>query len=738
VRCAGITDADGGWCYCTREEYANGAKYSEKCQPPAYVHRREPDGSYRPWTEFPPAKVTPINRKEKQRAKSHTPPVGRRIFTYSETERVVRYDNADGSRSIHPENLRGNEWVKGYAPDTTRVYNRDLIAAAEVVDLVEGEPCADGLTKRGRVAVTWPGGTGQVGQALEQLTIALTGKHVVIHTDADAVGRQAMREIAMALRGNAASVKIVDYYADEESGKDLEDFFADGHSLDDLAALVAATPAYEPEAAPTLPSGWAALKAKAVNLAAVAAGEIPRPERLLSAEPMLVKGRVHCVFGGPGQAKSLWLLWQILLAIRAGYRVLFLDEETGHNETTERLVAMGATSAELAAITYLPYALPGMSQAEQAAAILAGIDEEGFDLIATDSMSKLLAAVGIEENDNTGVTQFMASWMTPAAHVLGKTVVFIDHTGKVDDDGSYSRGASSKLADVDIQWHVKATAPPNRTSMGRIVATCKKDRTATVPATVRYIVGGDGTGVIKIGLEATTDTLPITIKATDRPYLDALARGGNVGKTYTDWCEASGKSNSTFSDAVYRLKNAGAVMKHGDQYSVAPGVLQRDTDAPNSAITDEVRCLSGFSPAGQNRTDPILSGGSTSPPLGGGTHRTKGAAGTEAIENTLVSPVADPADHSPAGVISPAPTDAVPPVVTVPTEESPAAWVEDKAPAAIRCWAANARQEKTIPVAVQRFARQHGLDYDTFDRRTFPALGTAILAAMDRDAARSE
>jgi hypothetical protein len=731
--------------FCTREEYANGAKLSTKTQPHAYVHRLQPDGTYRPWTEFPPAKITPISRTAKQAAKSHTTPTGKRVFRYSETERVVRFDNADGSRTIYPQHWNGAEWLKCYAPAATRVYHRDLIegdlpGGHPLVYLVEGEPCADALVERGLVAVTWSGGTGQVRQAIDQLRLALTGAHVVLLPDADGVGRSAIREIALSLRGNAASVRFLDLYPDEESGKDIEDYFADGGTLEDLARRVEETQTYEPDApADVGQNAWARLLAKAINLADVVTGGIKRPEYLIPREPLLLRGRVHNLFGGPEQGKTLVLQHLVLRAVRAGLRVLFIDEEAGMHETAERLDAMGATLDELARITYLPYALPGLTRDEQAAALLAAVQHHGYDLIAVDSLSKLLAAAGIEENDNTGCTQYMASWITPAAHMHGATVVLLDHTGKVDDDGSYARGASSKLADVDVQWHIKAPVRPSRESMGRIVVTRKKDRTSTVPATVKYIVGGDGTGAIRFGLEDTSHTPQIVVKDTDRPYLQALAAGGNIGKTWAEWRTATDKAESTFNDAVKRLRNMGAVTKQGELWSVAPGVIAPE-DPPPSDAKQPTPVNYETTTAVVRRSDPDHYGGTTTPPLGGGSHRSEGAAGDEESVNEGGTTVPERPENRAAGVryhtlATPpnAPADMSTTRSDVSTAQSPQAWVADYALPAVKRWAANAAHEKTVPLAVQRFAKQHGLDYDSFNRRTFADLGAAILAALDEE-----
>jgi hypothetical protein len=44
--CHGFVSDDGEWVRCTSEAYANGALLDERCEPPAYIHRRTPGGGY--------------------------------------------------------------------------------------------------------------------------------------------------------------------------------------------------------------------------------------------------------------------------------------------------------------------------------------------------------------------------------------------------------------------------------------------------------------------------------------------------------------------------------------------------------------------------------------------------------------------------------------------------------------------------------------------------------------------
>ena len=265
------------------------------------------------------------------------------------------------------------------------------------------------------------------------------------------------------------------------------------------------------------------------------------------------------------------LLHLVLRVLRDGKSVMMLDEEIGTQGTAERLRDMGATADDLSRLFYFPFATINDLD-EMATTIIEGVQRAGIDLVTLDSISKALSAAGLAENDNTDNTTFMRAWVTPVTHVCGATVVYLDHTTKADDDGSYSRGASSKLADTDVQWHIKAAVAPSRMNMGRLVLTRKKDRWATVPAKVTYLAGGDGTGAIKVGLETSEMTSVPVADERMRATVSALHEAGQLRSN--EWARAAGHvkpdgtSNGTFDRYVKDLREIGHIAKSGDLWHV--------------------------------------------------------------------------------------------------------------------------------------------------------------------------
>jgi len=313
-------------------------------------------------------------------------------------------------------------------------------------------------------------------------------------------------------------------YATLEHGGDLS------ASAAVLAKEYASTPTHEPTSEQSITGNDALLSlatpydrwtSKFVSIKRVMLAGPELPDYQL--DPLIVKGRVHCLYGGPDQGKSMLTLSLVAQTVRAGHRVLMLDEEAGKNETAERLMGMGVTEDEAELITYAPFTLGGLSLMESGENIQRFVREQGIRLVILDSLSKSLVAAGLDENSNGDCSKWYRAWATPVAKELGVAVWILDHVTKSDDGGSgYGRGASSKLADVDIQWHISASVRPTRDAMGQLVLTKKKDHTAMLPETVTYLAGGDGSGSIIVKRKASSYVPAVRVDKKVQAMVKAL------------------------------------------------------------------------------------------------------------------------------------------------------------------------------------------------------------------------
>ncbi|MBU4399979.1 MAG: hypothetical protein KKE86_11670, partial [Planctomycetes bacterium] len=161
---------------------------------------------------------------------------------------VVRFDPKD-FRQRRPKEGGGWEWKLG---DTKRVLFRlpELLAAdpAATVFVVEGEKDCDRLAALGLVATTCCGGAGKW---RAEYNVHFAGRPVVVLPDADAPGRKHAQQVAAALHGTAASVKVVKLPGIADKG-DVSDWLDAGRTTDELTKLVDATPEWAPTAEPVV------------------------------------------------------------------------------------------------------------------------------------------------------------------------------------------------------------------------------------------------------------------------------------------------------------------------------------------------------------------------------------------------------------------------------------------------------------------------------------------------------
>lgn len=161
------------------------------------------------------------------------------VATYDYTDldgnllyQVVRR-NDKSFRQRQPDGRGGWVWnIKG----TPRVlYNLPQVASTPIEDwvfIVEGEKDADNLRELNIAATTNSGGAGKWHQVADDSV--LHGRQVAIIPDNDEPGREHAQQVAMALRGKAKVVKVLDLltlWPDAPAKADISDYIAERDSL---------------------------------------------------------------------------------------------------------------------------------------------------------------------------------------------------------------------------------------------------------------------------------------------------------------------------------------------------------------------------------------------------------------------------------------------------------------------------------------------------------------------------
>jgi RecA-family ATPase/DNA polymerase I-like protein with 3'-5' exonuclease and polymerase domains len=163
---------------------------------------------------------------------------------------------ADGSNEKHKSfpqyRWAGTRWEKG-AKGLPKIPFRlpELIAAPRttLVPICAGEKDVLAMVRLGYVATTNPGG--EIPKAwTPELNCWFVGRPVIIVEDNDDTGRAHTREVAQALAGVAASIKVL-RFPDVPEHEDVTWWVEQGHGKDELDARIAAA---QPDAAlPPLP-----------------------------------------------------------------------------------------------------------------------------------------------------------------------------------------------------------------------------------------------------------------------------------------------------------------------------------------------------------------------------------------------------------------------------------------------------------------------------------------------------
>lgn len=225
------------------------------------------------------------------------------------------------------------------------IFNRTALAKAELVVVVEGEPCVKALRSIKITATTSPGGAGKA--ALADWS-PLRGKTVVLWPDYDDAGRKHMQEVQSILEGLECSLMWVE---PEGMGliaggdvADLVDTLSSRELSDTVDAVILGI---IQDATPLGASRELAGLYQAIadgKFQAIAWPGIPRAGSLSKA---LLPGSVLTICADPGAGKTMMLLQLLTGWHQAGVRVAALELEDERAMHLQRIHAQLAGNSDL-------------------------------------------------------------------------------------------------------------------------------------------------------------------------------------------------------------------------------------------------------------------------------------------------------------------------------------------------------------------------------------------------------
>ncbi|HXP37478.1 MAG TPA: AAA family ATPase [Solirubrobacteraceae bacterium] len=194
-----------------------------------------------------------------------------------------------------------------------------------------------------------------------------------------------------------------------------------------------------------------------------------------------------------GEGKTQAAIHLAVQVCAAGGRVIYVDVENDPTEMASRfqsvVASLGAESDVRERFSYLPdlnfKTIHGSTDhmALWAQALIVS------DLLVIDSLARVLAMCGYDENSNPDFADFMGTYIDPIAkHGGGAAILMLDNVGH---EGSHARGAINKAALVEAVYRVSGGKDVKPDKHGLLSLKLERSRSGLVADYVRA-EAGDG------------------------------------------------------------------------------------------------------------------------------------------------------------------------------------------------------------------------------------------------------
>jgi hypothetical protein len=244
VRCAGFRSEDGRWAHCTREEHAGGLR--QHVASLTYAHRLDiPCRCGRAHDAAPPRALPPASNGNAPAAQR-----GALVATYDYwaldgrvMHRTLRYEPKE-FRQCRPDPDRPGGWIQNLDGVTLVLYRLPEIQGHADVVLVEGEKDAEALAALGFAASCNPMGAGKWRATYAQQLVAAGARRVAVLPDNDRPGQNHAAAVASSCLAAGLTASVVPLPglppAHADRGEDVSVWLAQGHTPDELRAVLAA------------------------------------------------------------------------------------------------------------------------------------------------------------------------------------------------------------------------------------------------------------------------------------------------------------------------------------------------------------------------------------------------------------------------------------------------------------------------------------------------------------------
>ena len=451
---------------------------------------------------------------------------------------VVRYQPKD-FRQRRPDGNGG--WIRdlyGIEPVLYRLRELHRAAPGATIYICEGEKDADALRDRLLTATTCPGGAGKWRDGYND---ALRGRRVVILPDNDPAGEAHALAVATALRGIAASVRVL-RLPDLPAKGDVCDWLAAGGAAEELAALAEAAPEWTPEA--EADSGGILRVLRPADCEAL------QPRNYI-VKGLIATGDIGLVVGPPGAGKSLlasFLAYAVAQGRGAfgrrvrGGAVLYLAAEDGTGMIGRvRALARRWGDASDFALVADPIDLRTPESPTLAATrrLIAALRPA---LVCIDTIARAFPGLAENESGPDGMGGVVLR-LRDLAKICGSAVIAAHHVPKAGDT---PRGHGALAGDADVILTIDAAEGPGRT------ARFTKNRNGPSDAPLQFDVDIEGLGTdddgdpvrAAVAVEAEAGAhrhaLPASAAGALRVLCDLAAVEGEALPAGPGWPDAPG------------------------------------------------------------------------------------------------------------------------------------------------------------------------------------------------------
>ena len=364
--------------------------------------------------------------------------------------RVYRYDDDNGKRYL-PFDIKKSTFN---APEIRPLYNIPGILKSDKVVLVEGEKCADVLTKKGITATTTMSGANADPNKTDWTP--LKGKHVIIWPDNDEPGKKYAEKAAIKLTSlGVAALSILEIPQDKPKGWDAADCVKEGVNVEKFLSSTTKIPYTKKNLSTTEEFSKVQKEGHRISLSAIPVikylnDKSPMPEDII-APRILTPGGLLVFAGAPKVGKSDFLIsWLLHMAAGVPFldmmptrplKIFYLQTEIGYHYMRERLQQIKLNEEFLKVAGYNLVITPQVELLLNDNSIEVILDkiESSFgsntvDVIAIDPLRNIFdAGENSSENDNNAMLFFLQERVGKLRRLANPDAgaILVHHTKKI-------------------------------------------------------------------------------------------------------------------------------------------------------------------------------------------------------------------------------------------------------------------------------------------------------------------